>query len=390
MMRPLRCPFRFSLRSSMVAPMLVLGWTLAVEGLVVDGLAAQASVVVPHTAAGLEGGSVEPFLLGGFERRLQLIIARSELQGLKGRPIRRIVLRRDAATNARLPAGMQGGWIDLEVRASWSVVSPNHPSAVFARNHSIAQVTAYRGPFQVTRSPQLAAGRTVATFAPSESAHIVLQKPIPWRAAGDLCLEFLARPHATLPLPGPWFVDSVATVAATRTQFGHSCWRPGHKEAVANTILRNVAVGGTLRAWTTGPTTPLALFVLGASNRTWGPIPLPMDLAGVGAPGCLLYVSQDIVVGRAATLHAPGPDATASFDLPIPYRLSLAGARVYTQWVFYDPKVNAAGLSVTNGASVRIAAAPKLGVSMVAADRVGAKTGRTLVGSSLVFQLASR
>ncbi len=351
-------------------------------------LVGQGRAVVPSTAAFGDGRGAEPFLFGGFERRVQLVIDRRQLAAIGKQAIRSIAVRRDAATNRDLSAGLKGGWIDLTIRASWSNAAPDHPARTFRRNHASTSITVYAGPFLVPDAPQMSGGRTVASFAPGESVQIQLQEPIAWSAKGNLCLEFVARPHASRPAPGPWVADVIGKVSASRTVFGQSCWRKSHTDRAANRFLRDAAVGETLRSWTLGPETPLALFVLGASDRAWGPIPLPISLKGLGASGCSLYVSQDIVTLRQTVRRAPRPHATGSFAIQLPYVANLVGARLFSQWLFLDRNANAAGLSVTNGASVTVAASPHVGVSMVLADRASAKKGNVVVGSALALQLS--
>ncbi len=355
------------------------------SGLLVAGLVSQRSVVVPAGSLAADGRSATATFLGGFEGRVQVLIDRSLLAGLAARPIRRIAVRRDAATDAALPGGLAGGWIDLTIRASWTSASARQPSRSFGVNAGRAPVVVFQRAYHVPDCPPL--GRAVATFAAKESAHIQLQKPIAWSARGNLCLDFSIRPHASRPLPGPWVADIARPAPTQQTFFGQSCWRAGRKDRQANRMNADAKVGGTLTSWTLGPDASLAMFVLGASNTRWGPMPLPLDLGSVGAPGCRLYVSQDIVaVGWTA--RAPRtPHATVAFGLALPYVRSLAGSRVFSQWIFFDRKANSAGITTTNGASVLIAAAPKQPIAMVEADSATARVGRTSVGTAPVLRL---
>ena len=353
-----------------------------------DAQKARQSIVVPAAAARVDGAAGEIFLLAGFERRVQLIVDRAQLSALRGSVIRRIAIRRDAATDAKLPKGVRGGWIDLTVRASWTKATPDQPSREFTRNHGRAPTTVYRGAYHVPDATPLGSGRQVASFAKNESAHIVLQTPLPWASSGNLCLEFVARPDATRPAPGPWFADVVVAAATPRTFFGHSCWRK--KTIRSNFLNEDAAIGGRLVSWALGPETPLALFVLGASRTSWGPIPLPMDLTSIGAPGCMLYVSQDILIAQQTVRRRPRPYGTGRVELQLPFLRGLAGSRLFTQWIFLHRNANKAGLSVTNGASVVVGGAPGLRSAMITADRASAREGSASVGASLVMLLGNR
>jgi|GEM_PF-3218808 len=348
------------------------------------------SQAVPARATGVEGANVETFLLGGFAGKTQMVVARGQLGPLLGQPIRRIIVRRDAQTNDAMPGGMKGGWIDLEIRASWTSASLNSLSTSFAKNHAHTPIVVYRGAYHVTDSPHLSAGTRVASLIPSVSAHIVLQRQIPPSKTGNLCLEFIHRPHATKAAPESWFADAMDASTGAATTFGRSCWRAGHADVQSNGIADRALLGGTLVCTTDGPTGRLALLTIGASNQQWGKNKLPFDLAGLGAPGCFVYASQDFSVGRVVGALQNFPTGAAQWELPLPKDAGLVGARVYTQWFFFDPTANALSLTATNGASTTIGAMPKLGVALVRSQDPNASTGRRDTGFAPVLVLAAK
>jgi hypothetical protein len=92
------------------------------------------------------------------------------------------------------------------------------------------------------------------------------------------------------------------------------------------------------------PYRPVVLCI-GASRDWLGPVPLPLDLTPLGAPGCLLL--QDLVVTVPATL------SVSSFAaLPLASAATLRGlGPIYFQWLVVDPS-NALGLVASNGVQV--------------------------------------
>lgn len=95
------------------------------------------------------------------------------------------------------------------------------------------------------------------------------------------------------------------------------------------------------------PASAPALMLLGANAQTWGPIPLPLKLDGLGMPGCLL--AQDILV--TAGFVAKG-DGTATLPLPIPSLPSLAGVPFYVQSFVIATGANKGNAVMTNGIAV--------------------------------------
>ena len=73
----------------------------------------------------------------------------------------------------------------------------------------------------------------------------------------------------------------------------------------------------------------------------WSSIPLPFPLAGFGFPGCNLLIDPltvDTVVG---------PGSTATWSLPIPPTLALAGFELFNQGASLD--TGPAFLAFSNG-----------------------------------------
>ena len=97
--------------------------------------------------------------------------------------------------------------------------------------------------------------------------------------------------------------------------------------ATADNVPMNVAVG-----------------VLGLSNTTSVFGPLPLDLAIIGAPGCMARVSVD---AKALVL---GVANSATWTIGLPNIPTLLGARAYQQMLLFDTTANSFGLVVSDAA----------------------------------------
>lgn len=85
-----------------------------------------------------------------------------------------------------------------------------------------------------------------------------------------------------------------------------------------------------------------AVLLLGASNTSWGGIPLPVPVPGGG--DCLVRVSVDVTLPTST--NASG-DAAILFA--VPGDVALIGARVFTQYATVDLPANQLGLTLSNG-----------------------------------------
>jgi len=97
-----------------------------------------------------------------------------------------------------------------------------------------------------------------------------------------------------------------------------------------------------------GPST-LAFFAMGFSNTVSTTGPLPFDLAGVGAPGCLWRNSAE---GLLATFT--DGFGTASIGYAIPATITLLGMVLHQQALCADATANALGFVVSNAGTMTI------------------------------------
>lgn len=129
----------------------------------------------------------------------------------------------------------------------------------------------------------------------------------------------------------------------TTSTFGSGCGAPPltlTPEPAAPPVL-----GGTARAAVANTPTPLCFVALGWSNQMFGPFPLPVTLAGIGAPGCDLLTSSEVFDIPTAA----GAGGTADFALPLPGVGSLLGVQLFLQAWCLAPGTNPGGIVVSNG-----------------------------------------
>jgi hypothetical protein len=100
----------------------------------------------------------------------------------------------------------------------------------------------------------------------------------------------------------------------------------------------------TLKSWTANTA---AMFMIGSSraNSPFGT--LPLEGSTLGAPGCWLLSSSDVVILQSAT------GGLASQALALPGTPALSGMTAYAQWGVLAP-VNPLGLVTTAAVEIRV------------------------------------
>jgi hypothetical protein len=92
-------------------------------------------------------------------------------------------------------------------------------------------------------------------------------------------------------------------------------------------------------------TTPgLGILLWGFSDTTWGAIPLPWALDPLGAKGCFLLTSIDIIGGSAINSAGQGSVTIAVPNNPALYKLAM-----FFQWAVIDAAANALGMAFSDG-----------------------------------------
>jgi len=142
-----------------------------------------------------------------------------------------------------------------------------------------------------------------------------------------------------------WAYAVLGGPPASFATFGQGCSGPGGLPtlgAVAGSLPRlGTTFGLTLSNLPSSPFNfPFGL--VGSSNTTWNSQPLPLDLAGIGMPGCNALIAPEITY----TLGNAG--GTASWNLAIPFSPPLLGTNFYLQGAVLAPGANQGGILVTN------------------------------------------
>ena len=88
------------------------------------------------------------------------------------------------------------------------------------------------------------------------------------------------------------------------------------------------------------------LIVVGGSSTTWRTSKLPLNLAFMGMPNCVLLTSWDF----QASIWSGG--GKAQWKVTVPNRAGLLGATVFAQGWVLDKEANAGGIATSNGAKL--------------------------------------
>ena len=149
--------------------------------------------------------------------------------------------------------------------------------------------------------------------------------------------------------PRLWNGAFYYTTAATGGEAGYGYFAPGC--VGTSGVISNVAstlpqLGQTMTVGIGNLPAPEAAFFLIGLSRTQSNFgPLPLDLGIVGAPGCLVRVSD---TAKILTLGAAG---AATLTIPIPNSGSLHGMQIYTQPLGLDVGGNALGVTAGDAAA---------------------------------------
>ncbi|MEZ5988279.1 MAG: hypothetical protein R3F30_04005 [Planctomycetota bacterium] len=138
------------------------------------------------------------------------------------------------------------------------------------------------------------------------------------------------------------------------TLFGKSCPRAGYENFFITGLF---AVGhnflmGKDPVSPFGPNTIPVAF-MGASRSKFGGLSLPFDLSPLGAPGCSLYVSTDILLLPFWWGSSRSWPAMGWWNDQVPLDNRLSGMTVYFQ-AFSLNSVNPLGVTSSNGVEVKI------------------------------------
>ncbi len=94
----------------------------------------------------------------------------------------------------------------------------------------------------------------------------------------------------------------------------------------------------------------LLIAAFGVSKTSWNGVPLPLGLDFLGLKGCKIYASEEILIPIKANTNGG-----AAIITKLPADKSLAGAKLYSQWISLDKRVNPSfPLSFSNGVAFRL------------------------------------
>ncbi|MEE9125866.1 MAG: hypothetical protein V3U11_01885 [Planctomycetota bacterium] len=169
----------------------------------------------------------------------------------------------------------------------------------------------------------------------ANNAHVALPlgegKTISYDGNGDASTDWVAAAPSL----------GKSNQVASFTAFGKGC--AGRSGTLGLAATPRPRLGTTFTA-TVSNLPPLAatrtFMIFGASNTTWNGNKLPLDLGFLGAPGCNLNVSFDLLLSLGGG---------SQFKLAVPNDTRLLGVKFYMQAYTADSTANAAGLVVSNG-----------------------------------------
>jgi hypothetical protein len=218
------------------------------------GSAVSQTLTIPSEALARDGTGIIDAI--GLERpgRVQFIIGAGHLAGAAGRSLTAVRLRRDGAKHDLL-----GGTLLATVRASAStLLNPNAPSARFASNHHVPDVTLYQGVLNAPTSPRLA-HRNAATWSAADTVAIPFVRP--WLyPGGTLCIDIELAPVAGM--PRWWPLDGERHPPGDVVQRGRTWGSVGAMASVSASIdARTLRIGNMATFTTLGQPASLAVFM---------------------------------------------------------------------------------------------------------------------------------
>ena len=132
------------------------------------------------------------------------------------------------------------------------------------------------------------------------------------------------------------------------TPFGTGC--AGSAGTPSQTAFGEPRIGGsTTYLLQNAPASSPVSMNLGFSTTSWNGIPLPLNLAIIGAPGCLIYT--DAMISLATATGAAG---MAQVTVDIPAEAALVGIDAHTQFLVPDAGANPFGLTVSSAVTTHV------------------------------------
>jgi hypothetical protein len=227
------------------------------------------------------------------------------------------------------------------ITMSMSPMAYNATGTTFAANHGPSPVTVLNGPVSLP----VQASQNIWPF-PWE-APIMFTTPFTYVGSGGstVVCDILQTGNTGT---SSWYVEAYNRDVGSRGENGGAQSTCKFSNAAYNSGLgyTSPVVGGTWYVNNQGglPANMVGFGALGSQGvgGTWSGIPLPIDMAAYGAPGCkwnveILISTPLIVMGTSANIYQ-WP------TLPIPNNPALAGVNYSDQSLVLDPLANAWGV----------------------------------------------
>ncbi len=271
---------------------------------------------------------------------------------------------------ASFPGPVRNYWVELEVAMGYSALSPQKMSTTLAKNIAGSLTTVLRKK-RVNLPDWTAKNPSVNNW----KVRISFDRPFVHRTTANrfLLVDIKKTNSSNGNNDTRYYADAFQDQA---NWFSSRVWARNPTDKVGQLAsgfgsvigFNSVTTGAVPRASVSGsveigatynvdvaqaaPSTAMALFS-GISNTKWGAIPLPLDLAGLGASGCKLLVSIDFLF--PGTTNAAG---VGSFNFPVPSDKNLIGGGLFHQVAVLDTKANALHFAFSNGLRVTLGGQP--------------------------------
>ncbi len=319
------------------------------------GIVKDVTTVLPMDYAGKWGESQSPYILGYYDHRCQQIFASDQVPPAFTASV--IAFRHDDWFNS----SVWNYWAELTIDLGTTTVSPSSIGKYFVSNLKGTMVRVL--PKTQVKLPYW----TSLNKSPTNwIIRIPLAKPFTYvkQKGRYLILDTLKTNSSIGYANAAYYIDSVqnrGTIEVSRVYSTSASANFGTVELGSGAVVGFVPsrsegavpildcadqpkVGKTisLRLQRVRPNAPVGI-LLGFSDRTWAGLNLPLDLAPIGAPGCSLLTSLNVMLLTAADKNGAG-----AMNLTIPRDTSLILGRIYFQALALDPPANQAGLAWTN------------------------------------------
>ncbi|MEZ5988085.1 MAG: S8 family serine peptidase [Planctomycetota bacterium] len=318
-----------------------------------SGKALGVTEVLPSGYATKFGETNDTNMLGLWASRYQVVLDGTALPAQVGTTA--VYLRADDQV-LYASGGFQA---DLELLVGYAGNAPGKLSATYAANVKGTPTSVFKGKLDV---PVLAGSNTdLAGFplkVPFSQAFVFDRK-----AGPHLLLDFVLGTA-----PGRWaYVDFVSQAGTptigTVVNANSATATTGSALAGFGPVLGLSAPAGfgVPLVFQPGPTTPeigipytmdlsqalagtAVLHLVGTSDKAWGPVTLPLELGGLGAAGCRIYTSIDLILAGTTD-----KDGAATLGLTVPKDKALIQLALFHQAAVIDAQANGLGL-VTSSA----------------------------------------